>query len=110
MNDLHQHEFFNQLLAKYHKLLTITQQKIMDMYYVYNYSLSEIAENLKISRTAVLDALNASREKLKQLEEKLQLVAKGEQIEKIIDKIEKTSQEDIKQLMEKIRKILNDGI
>jgi uncharacterized protein len=110
MSDLHQHEYINRLLAKYHKLLTTTQRKIMEMYYVYNYSLSEIADNLKITRTAVLDALNVSRDKLKHFEEKLNLVEKAEQIDKVIDKIEKRSAKEVAQLLERLRKILNDGI
>ena len=44
----------------YGSLLTKKQYKIMQSYYDFDFSLSEIAQNEKISRSAVLDAIKKS--------------------------------------------------
>ena len=64
----------NNLLDAYGKLLTKKQQQIMDYYYKSNYSLSEIAESLGITRQAVNFSLKQSLESLNNYEEKLHLV------------------------------------
>ena len=45
--------YFNTLFTIYAELLTKKEQNIFSLYYEENLSLSEIAENLKISRSAV---------------------------------------------------------
>ncbi len=45
-----QMEKMNSLLDAYEPLLTDKQQEVLDLYYKEDFSLSEIAENLKISR------------------------------------------------------------
>ena len=48
-------DYINQLLPFYIELLTKKQQEVMTLYYYDNYSLSEIAEQLEISRNGVYD-------------------------------------------------------
>ena len=55
MNDKFEH--VNLLLPFYGKLLSERQLEILKYYYYEDLSLSEIAENLSISRNAVFDAL-----------------------------------------------------
>ena len=50
-------DYINQLLPFYIELLTKKQQEIMTLYYYDNYSLSEIAEQLEISRNTLLQSL-----------------------------------------------------
>lgn len=64
----------NNLLDAYGKLLTKKQQLIMDYYYKSNYSLSEIAESLGITRQAVNFSLKQSLDSIKNYENKLHLV------------------------------------
>lgn len=64
------------LLGSYEKLLTETQAKITNAYYIYDLSLSEIAEQEKISRAAVSEALRSSIDKMEEFDTKLQLVEK----------------------------------
>ena len=45
--------YYNNLFSIYQKLLTLKEQNIFSLYYEENLSLSEIAENLGISRSAV---------------------------------------------------------
>lgn len=67
MEDLH----FLRLWDRYNKLLTKTQREITDLYFNYDLSLSEIAEQKNCSRQSVSDCLNTCRKKLGKLEEKL---------------------------------------
>ena len=64
----------NNLLDAYGKLLTKKQKQIMDYYYKSNYSLSEIAESLGITRQAVNFSLKQSLDSIKNYENKLHLV------------------------------------
>ena len=65
--------YLNNLFSLYHSLLSETQKEILQDYYEYNLSLSEISENRNISRSAVDDALKKGTKKLNELEDKLHL-------------------------------------
>lgn len=65
----------NKLFEIYGRLLTKSQQAIMNDYYQNNLSLSEIAEINDISRAAVSDSINKSIEKLQNYEKELRLCA-----------------------------------
>ncbi len=60
----------------YGPLLTQRQQTIYQLYFDDDLSLGEIADQLKISRQAVFDVLKRSGLSLEAFEKKLQLVAK----------------------------------
>ena len=45
--------YYNNLFSVYRNLLTLKEQNIFSLYYEEDLSLSEIAENLEISRSAV---------------------------------------------------------
>ena len=66
-------DYINQLLPFYIELLTKKQQEIMTLYYYDNYSLSEIAEQLEISRNGVYDSLKKSEELIEKYESLLHL-------------------------------------
>ena len=72
------------LLEIYGALLTKTQYEFLDDYYNSDLSLSEIAENRKVSRQASFMVLNKCIKKLEDFEEKVGAVkAKKEYKEKI---------------------------
>ena len=71
MEDIYE---INMLLDFYGQMLTVKQQNIMNMYYCDDYSLSEIAENLLITRQGVYDIIKRTRQSLKGYEDKLGLV------------------------------------
>jgi predicted DNA-binding protein YlxM (UPF0122 family) len=73
------------LFEIYGILLTDRQREIMQNYYELDLSLSEISENLKISRSAVLDAIQNSSNLLQQYEDKLHLKQKDEKIANIVN-------------------------
>lgn len=76
----------------YGDLLKDKQKEIMELYYIEDFSLSEIAENLKISRQSVYDNIKRGEKSLYNYEEKLRILEKMQSKEKkakeILDLIE----------------------
>ena len=62
---------FLQLWDTYSPMLTATQREITDLYFNYDLSLGEIAEQKGVSRQSVSDCLNKCRKQLENYEEKL---------------------------------------
>lgn len=93
------------LLEIYGKLLTEKQYQFMNDYYNNDLSLSEIAENESITRQAVMRIIQKSKNKLKEYEQKLQIMKKQEEIKKNIEILKK----DIKsnKNLEKIENLLS---
>lgn len=60
----------------YGKLLTDRQYSVVELYYIYDFSLAEIGEELNISRQAVYDTLKRSEQKLYEYEDILGLIEK----------------------------------
>lgn len=74
------------ILSKYYgQLLTDRQQDILNMYVDNNLSLSEVSEELGISRQAVKDALDNAMQSLKQTEEKLGFISRDKTLKDIIE-------------------------
>ena len=73
MDILSKHQEVNELLSLYKSLLTDKQQLMLGYYYEDDYSLSEIAAILNVSRNAIYDQLNKAVEKMMQFEQHLQL-------------------------------------
>ena len=63
--------FFLQLWDLYSPLLTETQREISTLYFNYDLSLGEIAEQKGVSRQSVSDCLQKCRKQLEKYEEKL---------------------------------------
>ena len=80
------------LLELYGKLLTEKQADTVDLYYNQNLSLSEIAEELNITRQGVRKNLVYAEDKLFDFEEKLcflkQKLEQNEIINEVIEKID----------------------
>lgn len=70
------------LLDFYADLLTENQRQVLNLYYNEDLSLSEIAENQKITRQAVHDTIKKAEGQLHELEKKLCLSQKFIYIEK----------------------------
>ncbi len=65
-----------ELFDFYGQLLTLRQQEFMNLYYVQDLSLGEIAEKFAVSRQAVYDNLRRSEKILEEYEEKLHLLSR----------------------------------
>lgn len=97
-----QMEKMNSLLDAYEPLLTDKQQEVLDLYYKEDFSLSEIAENLKISRAAVNDHIKRSTQTLMEYEKKLKLVQKYETRSSIYDKMRVVGNDEINKLIDQL--------
>ncbi|MGM9948280.1 YlxM family DNA-binding protein [Floccifex sp.] len=91
------HFVMNELFDVYGQLLTKRQQEILQLYCQEDLSLSEISEELHISRAAVLDAIHKSIHQLEKFESVVQYVRKRNQLFALV--------EDNQSLSEKIRSI-----
>ena len=96
----------------YGQLLTEKQIEMIDMYYSNDLSLSEISEQLGISRQGVYDTLKRAEKTLFEYEEKLGLVNRFllqkeglTGINQQLDKILESSDKDIDLIKEKIAEI-----
>lgn len=65
----------NYLYDFYHALLTDKQRKYIELYYLEDYALTEIADTLDVTRQAVYDNLQRSKELLEHYEENLGMYA-----------------------------------
>ena len=75
------------LLNIYGKLLTEKQYEFLDNYYNSDLSLSEIAENMNITRQAVRDNIKKGENKLFEFEEKLEIMKRTLEQEKRINDV-----------------------
>ena len=102
---------YTRLFGLYGELLTYSQKIVVENYYCLDLSISEIADLLNISRSAVEDALSKGKQKLDEFEDKIQLYAKTEQVLKICGKLkEKALNCSEIQEIEEIEKELDYGI
>ena len=99
----------------YGKLLTTKQLEVLTDYYNNDLSLSEIAENNKITRQAVRDIIKKGENKLFELEEKLSFMEKMMEQEKLIQEVlnelskiqDDSSDKKIEKILKNVRKELS---
>ena len=81
--------YYGTLLELYGELLTDKQYSVIDKYYNMDLSLSEIAQEDKITRQAVRDNIKKAEEKLEFFESKLKLYKNFKKEDNIVSKLEK---------------------
>ena len=99
---LDKNEYINQLLDWYDKLLTDRQLDVMKLYYREDLSLTEIAENLKISRSAVYDLIKRTSALMEDYESKLKLVSNYRQRMTLYDDLINSETKDVKSIVNKL--------
>lgn len=77
----------NYLYDFYQSLLTTKQRQYMQLYYLDDWSLGEIAEEFKVSRQAVYDNIKRTETMLEEYEAKLKLFSKFDERAKLIQKL-----------------------
>jgi predicted DNA-binding protein YlxM (UPF0122 family) len=108
---------YSVLYDYYGGLLKDNQANIIDLYYNQDYSLSEIADDMNISRQGVYDALKKAEKSLIEYEEKIQLHQKYDKFVKSAENIValsgKITDEKYKDIVDRIQneagKIINEG-
>lgn len=105
----------NSLYDYYGKLLTDNQKQAFFYYYRMDYSLSEIAQVIGISKQGVSDNLKRATKELESFEKNLGLLKKStrissylDQIQNIVSKTENQNNKDISNLVRKIAEELED--
>ena len=81
--------YYGTLLELYGELLTDKQYLAIDKYYNMDLTLSEIAQEDKITRQAVRDNIKKAEEKLEFFESKLKLYKNFKKEDNIVSKLEK---------------------
>lgn len=108
---------FSILYDYYSKLLKDSQANIIDLYYNQDFSLSEIAEEMNISRQGVHDALKRAEKSLTEYEDKIKLHYKYDRYYKSAENIIKLSAnitdekyiDIINNIQREASKIINEG-
>ena len=96
-----------ELFDSYGELLTKTQQDLFKEYYLYDLSLSEIAEDRGISRSAVNDTLKKAIAKLEELESKVKLIKIKKSLQKRIEKLEKANKDETEEALDSLKEYIN---
>ena len=79
----------NFLFDFYQALLTDKQRSYMELYYLDDHSLGEIAESYNISRQAVYDNIRRTEAMLEEYEDKLKLFEKFQQRQQVLIELTK---------------------
>ena len=96
---------YNQLLPFYIDLLTAKQRQIIEYYLYEDYSLSEISQNVKTSRSNVYDTINRVQILLDYYEYNLKLKYKYDCRIELFNNINKYNNKDINNLIDKYKEI-----
>ena len=95
-------KLMNDLIDIYGSLLTDNQLNIMQFYYMDDLSLSEISENLSISRSAVHDTIKKASILLEEYEAKLHILEKENNKNKLLENFDKLNKDEIKKILESL--------
>ena len=111
MDDIARIIKYNSLLSIYGELLSARQKDILEQYFNFNLSISEIAEANNVSRAAVEDAIQKGIKKLDEFESTLHINKEKEEIDALLEKANKSSDvEELKKILEDVKKVINNGI
>jgi uncharacterized protein len=94
---LEKREEVTALFDAYKGTLTAVQRDVFQDYYLYDLSLSEIAENRSISRSAVSDALKKAVAKLEGLEKEVAFAKKKSELRGLCSKVDEAPDETSKE-------------
>ena len=105
MNDLEKKNYYNSLYQYYGSLFTSKQQEMFESYYIDDFSLSEIALNLNVSRNAVWDALQKACSALEEYEAKLQMYKNAKMLDQYLIQLEPNTNDLGKEIINKIKEM-----
>ena len=92
-------EYILTLYEIYNKLLSDREREYFEYYYFEDYSLQEIADNNKVSKSYVGKLINGIENKLIKFEESLKINNKNNKIRDIIKNIDKDNASKIEELL-----------
>ncbi len=104
-------ERFSSLLLIYGPLLSPTIQRRLGDFYLTDLSLSEIAQNESVSRSAVQQSIKEGEKALLDFEKRLALLKKGRKIASLLEKVEAEEEKSIRdEYIRQIKGELDYGI
>lgn len=110
-NELEKKEYFGQLLLLYGKLLTKNIYHRMELFYLNDYSITEISEVEEVSRNAVFESLSHGERQLEKYEDSLGLYKKNQHLALIAEKLSKEENQDEKEkLIQELKGEIGYGI
>lgn len=89
----------NNLIDMYGKFLTEKQLNIVNDYFKNDYSLSEIADNLNISKQAVKYSIDLSLDRLKEYENNLHLIVLKDKLNEFLPSLDASQQESLQEII-----------
>lgn len=92
----------NNLIDIYGKFLTEKQFNIMTDYFKNDYSLSEIADNLNITKQAVKYSIGLATERLRELDNNLHLIDIKSELNKFLLKVDGDLQNTLQDIINRI--------
>lgn len=101
---LAKHEQFNELLDLYGTLLTTRQLEVMTLYYQEDLSYQEIADELKISKSAVYDIIKRVSNNLLEMEEKIGYLSYRNRIDDLINTLVNAHPNDRDKAIDQLKK------
>lgn len=97
---MNEREYIIELYEIYKELLTNKQKEYFEYYYYEDLSLSEIKENINVSRTIINKTVKVVEEKLVYYENKLNIYGKNKELKNIINNIkDKKLKEELEKLI-----------
>ena len=105
MIELEKSIYINELYDLYGSLLTKKQQEIIELYYCEDLSLSEISEQLEVTRNAVYDCLKKGIKQLENYEKELKLLEKRNDLKNYFSKLKEENKELVSLIEEIERKV-----
>ena len=79
----------NLLFDFYGSLLTEHQKEVLDDYFNDDLSMSELADEYEVSKSAISDLIKRCLNQLEEYENKLHLIKQARSLDELIDKMEK---------------------
>ncbi|WRN60776.1 putative DNA-binding protein [Staphylococcus aureus] len=109
-NDLVKTLRMNYLFDFYQSLLTNKQRNYLELFYLEDYSLSEIADTFNVSRQAVYDNIRRTGDLVEDYEKKLELYQKFEQRREIYDEMKQhlSNPEQIQRYIQQLEDLESD--
>ncbi len=102
---LHDREYNSLLLDYYGDFLTGHQKDILNDYYNEDLSMSEIAENYGVSKSAVQDLIKRTTKRLSEIEDNLKLIEKDNKLNELMEQMRREDNELLDSYIEKLYKI-----
>jgi len=101
----HDREYCSMLLDYYGDFLTRHQREIFSEYYNEDLSMSEIAENYNVSKSAIQDMIQRTLKRLNELEDHLKLIEKDNKLNELMEQMKKEDDELLDSYIEKLYNI-----